>query len=167
MSLRGRFLRPTSYAARIEEIDIDALRSDGVRAVIIDLDNTLVGYRLEEPDAKVAAWIEKAKQNELQAIILTNNATEWALKTAENLHVPCIPNARKPLLRGFYAALKALGTSSDDTIVIGDQIFTDVLGAKRFGMKVILTEPIVAREQWWMRLTRFLERLVLYRAPRT
>ena len=167
MSLRGRYLRPTSYARRIEEIEIGALRSDGIRGIIIDLDNTLVGYRLSEPDAKVAAWLDDATRAGFQAIIVTNNASDWALQTAQSLGVPCIPNARKPLLRGFHAALKALGTSAEETIVIGDQLFTDVLGAKRFGMKVILTEPIVAREEWWMRLTRFLERLVLYRAPRT
>ena len=167
MSLRGRYLRPTSYARRIEEIEIEALRADGIRGIIIDLDNTLVGYRLNEPDAKVAAWLGEATRAGFQAIIVTNNATDWALQMAQSLGVPCIPNARKPLLRGFHAALEALGTSAEDTIVIGDQIFTDVLGAKRFGMKVILTEPIVAREEWWMRLTRFLERLVLYRAPRT
>ena len=167
MSLRGRYLRPTSYARRIEEIDVDLLRRDGVRGIIIDLDNTLVGYRLDAPRAEVAAWLERAQQSGVQAIVLTNNATDWALQTAEALKVRCIPNARKPLLRGFYAALRALGTSSEETVVIGDQLFTDVLGAKRFGMKVILTEPIVAREQWWMRLTRFVERVVLYRAPRT
>ena len=166
MSLRGRYLRPTSYARRIEEIDIESLRADGIRGVIIDLDNTLVGYRLNEPDAKVAAWLDEATRSGFQAIIVTNNATDWALQTAKNLGVPCIPNARKPLLRGFHAALAALGTSNDETVVIGDQVFTDVLGAKRFGMKVILTEPIVPREEWWMRLTRFLERLVLDRAPR-
>jgi len=87
------------------------------------------------------------------------------MQTAQALHIPCIPNARKPLLRGFHAALKALGTSHEQTVVIGDQLFTDVLGAKRFGMKVILTEPIVAGEQWWMRLTRFIERLLSKRAP--
>ena len=164
MSLRRRYLRPTSRARGIEEIDIDTLLADGVRGIIIDLDNTLVGYRLREPEAEVAAWLERAKQRGLQAIIVTNNATDWALQTARALRIPCIPNARKPLLRGFHAALKALGTSHEETVVIGDQLFTDVLGAKRFGMKVILTEPIVSREQWWMRLTRFIERLLSHRA---
>ncbi len=167
MRVRGRFLRPTSYARRIEEVDLDALVSDGVRGIIMDLDNTLVGYKLNEPEANVAAWIENAKQRGLRAIIVTNNATDWAVRTAQALRVPCIPNARKPLFRGFHAALKALGTSHADTVVIGDQLFTDVLGAKRFGMKVILTEPIVAREQWWMRFTRLIERLLIERTPRT
>lgn len=167
MRLRGGFLRPTSRARRIEEIDIQALVADGVRGVIIDLDNTLVGYRASAPEEKVAAWVERAKERGLHPIILTNNATDWALEIAEALHVPCIPNARKPLLRGFHAALEALRTSHEETVVIGDQLFTDVLGAKRFGMKVILTEPIVPREQWWMRLTRFIERLLTKRAPGT
>ena len=165
MSFHRHFLRPTSHARRIEEIDIDALVRDGVRGLIIDLDNTLVGYRLTQPEAAVAAWLERAKERGLRAVIVTNNATDWAMQTAQALHIPCIPNARKPLLRGFHAALEALGTSHEQTVVIGDQLFTDVLGAKRFGMKLILTEPIVAGEQWWMRLTRFIERLLSKRAP--
>jgi HAD superfamily phosphatase (TIGR01668 family) len=166
VSWRKRYLRPTSFARRIHEVDVEALRRDGVRGIIMDLDNTLVGYRLAAPDAEVAEWIAQAIRSGLQVVIVTNNTTAWARQTAQDLNVPCIANARKPLLRGFAAGLQALGTSSEETVVIGDQLFTDVLGAKRFGMKVILTEPIVAREQWWMRLTRFLERLVLYRVPR-
>lgn len=167
MSWHERYLRPTSFARRIHEVDVEALRGDGVGGIIMDLDNTLVGYRLAAPDAEVAEWIATAMRSGLRVVIVTNNTTAWARQTAQDLGVPCIANARKPSLRGFAAGLQALGTSSDTTVVIGDQLFTDVLGAKRFGMKVILTEPIVAHEQWWMRLMRFLERLVLYRVPRT
>jgi len=166
MSLRRRYLRPTSFARRIHEIDVDALRRDGVRGIIMDLDNTLVGYRLAAPDAEVAAWIARATSRGLEAVVVTNNTTPWAQGVAQELHVRCIANARKPSPRGFLAALKMLETSHSETIVIGDQLFTDVLGAKLFGMKVILTEPIVAHEQWWMWPIRLLEHLVLYRVPR-
>lgn len=166
MSLRRRYLRPTSFARRIHEIDVDVLRRDGVRGIIMDLDNTLVGYHLAAPDAEVAAWIAQATSRGLEVVIVTNNATPWAQGVAQELGVRCTANARKPSPRGFLAALKMLGTSHAETVVIGDQLFTDVLGAKLFGMKVILTEPIIEREQWWMRPIRVLERLILYRVPR-
>lgn len=167
MSLRGRLLHPTSFAERIEHISIDLLLADGICGIIVDLDNTLVGYRSAAPDARVAQWVDLAKARGMKVAVVTNNATAWAAEVAQELGAFCIPNARKPSPRGFHAALHLLGTDKDATVVIGDQLFTDVLGAKLFGMKVILTEPIVVREQWWMRTLRFLERIAMYRMPRT
>jgi hypothetical protein len=160
-------VRPTSFAPRIHDISLDLLVNDGIRGVIADLDNTLVGYRHAVPDEEVAAWVHAASERGIKVAVVTNNATQWARDIANELGVPCIPQAGKPSPRGFLRALEVLETGKHETIVIGDQVFTDVLGAKLFGMKVILTEPIVTREQWWMRLLRFLERIALYRMPRT
>lgn len=167
MRIRRGWVRPTSFARRIHNIPIDMLIEDGIRGVIVDLDNTLVGYRHAAPDEEVAAWVHEASSRGLSVAVVTNNATPWAHEVAAELGVPCIPKAGKPSPKGFLRALELLQTSKHETIVIGDQVFTDVLGAKLFGMKVILTEPIVVREQWWMRTLRFFERIALYRMPRT
>ncbi len=161
-----RWLRPTSFAPRIHDIDLDVLEKDGIAGIIVDLDNTLVGYRAAEPDRDVAQWVHRATERGFKVAMVTNNATDWAKDVALNLGVPCIPRAGKPSPRGFLQALKALRTPKEATVVIGDQLFTDVLGAKLFGMKVILTDPLIAREQHWMRALRFLERIALYRMPR-
>lgn len=167
MRIRRGWVRPTSFAPRIHDISLDLLTRDGIRGVIVDLDNTLVGYRHAAPDEEVAAWVHAAGKRGIKVAVVTNNATQWARQVAEELGVPCIPQAGKPSPKGFLRALEVLETDKHETIVIGDQVFTDVLGAKLFGMKVILTEPIVTREQWWMRLLRFFERIALYRMPRT
>ena len=166
MRIQRGWVRPTSFAPRIHNIDLDDLIKDGLRAIIVDLDNTLVGYRHAAPDEEVAAWVQAAVARGFKVAVVTNNATQWALDVARELGVPCIPEAGKPSPRGFLRALEILGTKKSETVVVGDQVFTDVLGAKLFGMKVILTEPIVTSEQWWMRLLRFFERIALYRIPR-
>lgn len=166
MRIARGWVRPTSFAPRIHDISLDVLEQDGVRGVIVDLDNTLVGYRHAAPDEEVAAWVRDATSRGMKVAVVTNNATQWARDVAEELGVPCIPDAGKPSPRGFLRGLEVLGTDKHETIVIGDQVFTDVLGAKLFGMKVILTEPIVRSEQWWMRALRFMERIALYRMPR-
>ncbi len=166
MRWRGGWLRPTSFAKRINDISFELLKSDGIVGIIVDLDNTLVGYRIQTPDQAVTHWVRGAAERGFKVVMVTNNATAWARNVALNLGIPCIPNARKPLPRGFLRAMRLIETNKRSTVVVGDQLFTDVLGAKLFGMKVILTEPIVRREEWWMRFLRFFERIVLYRVPR-
>ncbi len=167
MRIRRGWVRPTSFAPRIHDIELEKLSLDGIEGIIVDLDNTLVGYRHAAPDEEVAAWVQAATRAGMRVAVVTNNATQWARDVAANLGVPCIAEAGKPWPRGFLQALQVLKTRKEATVVVGDQVFTDVLGAKLFGMKVILTEPIVVREQWWMRLLRFFERIALYRMPRT
>ncbi|GAC1652434.1 MAG: YqeG family HAD IIIA-type phosphatase [Vulcanimicrobiaceae bacterium] len=167
MRIRRGWFRPTSFAPRIHNISLEMPERDGIHGIIVDLDNTLVGYRHAAPDEEVAQWVHAANARGFRVAVVTNNATQWARDVAANLGVPCIARAGKPSPRGFLKALEMLGTDKHATVVVGDQVFTDVLGAKLFGMKVILTEPIVLGEQWWMRLLRFLERIVLYRMPRT
>ncbi len=166
MKWKGGWLRPTSFANRINDISFEVLQKDGIVGIIVDLDNTLVGYRIKAPEQAVTQWVRDAAQRGFKVVMVTNNATSWARNIALHLNIPCIPNARKPSPRGFLRAMRLIETDRRSTVVIGDQLFTDVLGAKLFGMKVILTEPIVPREEWWMRFLRFFERLVLYRVPR-
>ncbi|MDQ6826198.1 MAG: YqeG family HAD IIIA-type phosphatase, partial [Candidatus Eremiobacteraeota bacterium] len=163
---KGGWLRPTSFAKRINDISLELLRKDGIVGIIVDLDNTLVGYRIGAPDEAVARWVRDALEHGFKVAMVTNNATQWARNIALGLEIPCIPNARKPSPRGFLRAMRLIETDRQSTVVVGDQLFTDVLGAKIFGMKVILTEPIVPREEWWMRFLRFFERIILYRVPR-
>ena len=167
MRIRRGWVRPTSFASRIHDISLDQLEADGVRGIIVDLDNTLVGYRHAAPDEEVAGWVHAAVARGIRVAVVTNNGTQWAHDVAANLGAHCVARAGKPSPRGFLKALEWLGTDKHATVVIGDQVFTDVLGAKLFGMKVILTEPIVVREQWWMRVLRFFERIVHFRMTKS
>lgn len=160
-------LRPTSYTPRISEIDFTKLAADGVRGVIVDLDNTLVGYRALEPDAGDAAWVARASEHGIRVIMVTNNSTPWAREVAVRLNIPIVANARKPLPRGFRRALQRLELPREAVVVIGDQLFTDVLGAKLYGLRAILVDPLVRHDPWNTLPLRLLERWLLRDLPRT
>jgi HAD superfamily phosphatase (TIGR01668 family) len=160
------FVRPRLYAPGINQVDPGELRARGVRGAIVDLDNTLVGFRALAPLEEDALWVSRALQAEVRVVVLTNNGTRWASEVAQDLGVPCIPRARKPLPFGFRRALKILELDAHEAIVIGDQLFTDVLGARLAGLDVILVEPLVRRDPWNTRPLRWIERLVMRGVPR-
>ena len=160
------FFRPQSYATRITDIDPARLRARGIRAAIVDLDNTLVGWHQLAPLAEDALWVRQANDAGVRVAVLTNNGTPWAAQVAKDLGVPCIPRARKPLPRGFRRALNVLEVRADEAVVIGDQLFTDVLGAKLAGLEVILVDPLIRNDPWNTRPLRWLEAFVLRGVPR-
>lgn len=159
-------LRPDAFADRLSKVSLDELASRGITGIIVDLDNTLVGWRALVPLAEDALWVARAKKAGVRVAVLTNNGTPWAAQVARDLDVPCIPRARKPLPHGFRRALAVLELTAAEAIVIGDQLFTDVLGAKLAGLDVILVEPLIRRDPWNTRPLRWLERIVLRGVPR-
>jgi HAD superfamily phosphatase (TIGR01668 family) len=161
-----RWWWPTSYAPSVGAIDIELLASNGFSGVIIDLDNTLVAYRQLTPGERDAHWIIAARDRGLSVVMVTNNGTPWAAGVARELGIPCIPNARKPLPSGFRRALGVLALPRDAVIVIGDQFFTDILGAKICGLAAILVEPLAGRDPPTTRWLRQLERWLLHGLPR-
>jgi hypothetical protein len=161
-----KYFRPHTYTRGINAIDPAALRARGIRGAIVDLDNTLVGFRAQAPLEEDALWVRRAHAAGVQVVVLTNNGTPWAWEIARTLGVPCIARARKPLPFGFRRALHRLELSAAEAVVIGDQVFTDVLGAKLAGLEVILVDPLVRRDPWNTRPLRWLERLVMRGVPR-
>jgi putative phosphatase len=160
------FFRPTRWTPRITAIDLRELRARGIRGVIIDLDNTIVGFRSLAPLEEDAAWVRQAKDLDVRVAVLTNNGTPWASEIAKDLGVPCIPRARKPLPHGFRRALNVLEVAANEAVVVGDQLFTDVLGAKLAGLEVILVDPLVRHDPWNTRPLRWMERIVMRGVPR-
>jgi HAD superfamily phosphatase (TIGR01668 family) len=152
--------RADGFAASVTAIDIGDLRARNIAGIIIDLDNTLVGYRVLEPSAAEARWVRDARDAGFRIVVVTNNATPWAKAVADNLGVPCITNAGKPFPRAFRRALGVLELARDQVVVVGDQFFTDVLGAKVYGLPVILVPPLVERDPWNTRPLRWLARLL-------
>lgn len=154
-------LRPDAYADSLSSVPLDDLAASGVRGIIVDLDNTLVGYGEDACSPHDAAWVARAIGSGFRVVLVSNNFSDRVRRIGEALGVPAIPNALKPLPTGFLRALALLGTGRRATVVVGDQLFTDVLGAKLCGLRSILTHPLVARDWHGTRVLRFFERLVL------
>ncbi|MBD5635914.1 MAG: YqeG family HAD IIIA-type phosphatase [Candidatus Eremiobacteraeota bacterium] len=158
--------RPDSYARRLNEVSLEDLSERGFRGIIVDLDNTLVGYGQEQLAPEDTSWIASARERGFAICLVSNNFTGRVTRIGAELGVPSISSALKPLPGGLSRALRTIGTPRHRTVVVGDQLFTDVLGAKFLGLHAILTEPIVAKDWLGTRVLRLLERVLLGRRPR-
>jgi hypothetical protein len=155
--------RPDAFAERLSSVSLDDLAARGMRGIIVDLDNTLVGYGEDVMAPADAAWVASARARGFAVCLVSNNFTDRVARIGRELGVPAVASALKPLPRGFLRALRVLATPRHATVVVGDQLFTDVLGAKLVGLHSILTEPLVAKDWQGTRILRFLERVLLGR----
>lgn len=157
-------LRPHEYVAAVSEIDPKALIEGGIRAVLIDLDNTLVEWTGSDFAPGVAEWMREALGAGLKICIVSNTRAGPRIQDiGDRLGVPHVMAARKPRRRALRAAMQKLGAKPEETAVIGDQVFTDVLGGRRLGAYTILCVPIPGQEYPGMRMVRALERRVVRR----
>lgn len=156
-----RMLRPAEYRESIFQIDLERLKATGIRAVMLDLDNTLVEWNNPEPTEDLLRWLARVRGMGLKACIVSNNSGSRVQLFAEKIAIPFIPKAIKPRRKGFREAMALLGVRPDETAVIGDQIFTDILGGNRSGAYTILVVPMHPREFFGTKLLRMAERIVL------
>jgi hypothetical protein len=157
-----QFIRPFRIVRSVHKISLEELRSEGVRGIVIDLDNTLIGWQLLEPAPDVAAWVREALDGGFAIAIVSNNVRAWVKSVATRLGIiTFVHTALKPLPFGVISAVRQLRVRRSETVVIGDQLFADVLAAKLLGIRAILTEPIVTREHRAMWPIRALERYLL------
>jgi len=153
-----RLLRPTRMARCIWEIDLGWLWEQGVRGLALDLDNTLVEWNREELRPEVRAWVAEAQRRGMRLCLVSNAFRGRRVRAvAEALHMPVVVQAMKPFPRAFRRALAALGTEAGSTCAIGDQVFTDMLGANWMGLVTVLLTPLAPRESPHTRLIRLLE----------
>jgi HAD superfamily phosphatase (TIGR01668 family) len=158
-SARGFF--PDGYADRLEAVSLEDLRAAGIRGIIVDLDNTAVAYRDSLALPPVAAWVQAALARDFRVVLVSNNWSDRVGAIGAQLGVRTVASAMKPWPGAFLRALRVLGTRRDQTVVVGDQLLTDVLGAKLMGMRAILTEPISEHGFVTTRLLRGVERVLL------
>jgi HAD superfamily phosphatase (TIGR01668 family) len=156
-------LTPDAIVDRVEDISIELLHGLGVRGVALDLDNTIVPWHTSDLSPAVADWVGRLLADGLRVCLLTNNYAGHATDVAQALSVPIIPGALKPLPAAFRRALAALAVPARESVVIGDQLFTDVLGGKLIGMHAILVRPLGGREFFTTRFMRLMERPLLAR----
>ena len=152
---------PDAYARRLSDISLDGLAGQGVRGIIVDLDNTLVAYRAPIVAPEVSQWVQAALAQGFRVVLVSNNWSERVAAFGDHLGVPTVPSAMKPLPLAFVRALRTLGTPRGATVVVGDQLFTDVLGAKLMGLRAILTDPISESGFITTRIMRVVERALL------
>ncbi len=143
------------------EIDYEALYEKGYRGIIYDVDNTLVPHGAPADD-KALALFERLRGIGFQTVLLSNNKEPRVKGFAEQVDSKYIFKANKPSKSGYEKAMEMMGTTKDTTLFVGDQLFTDVWGAKRTGIETYLVKPIHPKEEIQIVLKRRLEWIVLY-----
>lgn len=154
-------LRPREYVTSIYHIHLERLWQKGIRGIITDLDNTLVEWNSSIATEKLVAWLQEVQKMGFHICILSNNDALRVMSFARPLNIPALHKARKPRKRSFYTALSLLESQPEETAMIGDQLFTDILGGNRMGLYTILVEPVHPHEFIGTRFVRRIERRIL------
>lgn len=152
-------IRPDAYFTSVLDIDASWLAAQGVRAVFLDLDNTILPRGLHVVPVSIAAWVQGLKDAGLKVCILSNSNKPKVAEAARQLGLPAIQGAKKPLGRGFAQALGLFGVEPGQAVLVGDQTYTDILGAHRAGMRGILVRPLSDNDLWHTRLLRVVDHL--------
>ncbi len=139
----------------------------GIAGIALDLDNTIVPWHTDELIEGAQAWVRSVRDAGIRVCLLTNNYGSQATNVSRTLGVPIVKGALKPLPAAFARSLRCLETSASKGLAIGDQLFTDVLGAKLVGMRAIVVKPVAAREFPTTRVLRFFERPLMSRLRRS
>lgn len=156
-------LTPHQHLSTVFELDLDGLRARGIRGVVFDLDNTLGSWGFTEWDERILRWLAEVEASGFELAFLSNDeGIDREAVRAKLGDYPLRFNAGKPGTRAFCEMLGALGMDADEVAMVGDQIFTDVLGARRVGLHAVLVRPFDPEtETRSTRVRRWLERQIL------
>lgn len=152
---------PDVYISSTYKIDFDEYYRQGYRGIIFDIDNTLVIHGAPA-DKRSAELIEKLHNMGFQILFLSNNKEPRVKMFSDAVKGKYIFKAGKPGKKGYLQAMEMLGTDKRTTLFVGDQLFTDVWGARNTGIFSILVQPIDKKEEIQIVLKRYLEKIVLF-----
>ena len=140
-------LYPNAYFNKIEQITIEFLQKNKIKALILDIDNTLIDYK-QNLSENIVNWVKE---------LSNTNKKEKVKKVANTLELPYFNFAKKPLKSGFLKTQRQLNENSENIGVVGDQIFTDIIGGNRCNMFTILVDPINKKDYWYTAWKRPIE----------
>lgn len=152
---------PDEYLDSTYNIDFEKLRAEGYRGVLFDIDNTLVPHGAPA-DERAMGLFAHLRELGMDSCLISNNQLPRVKPFAEAVGTRFIEDAHKPGVKNYKKAMELMGCTTENTLFVGDQLFTDVYGAKRAGMRTILVKPIHPKEEIQIVLKRYLEKIVLY-----
>ncbi len=151
------------YVASVDKIDPSWLVEQGIKLVLLDRDNTVVprSTRCLEPSA--ARWVADLRAAGIEVFIISNNFHSRQIdQTASELGCGSIDHAMKPSPRALKAAMRRMGVAADQTVMVGDQVFTDVASGNLAGVRTILVRPQSLRDLWYTQIFRLFEPIFLH-----
>lgn len=152
---------PQLQVDTIYQINLHELKENGIKGIITDLDNTLVGAREPNTNPQLIEWLKLVHSLGFKIVIVSNNSKLRVAAFSDPIQIPYIPRAQKPLNKSFHKALQLMNLRADQSVVIGDQLLTDVLGGNRLGLYTILVTPFsLADESFFTKINRRIERYI-------
>ncbi len=151
---------PDESVSSTYDIDFQSLYEEGYRGILFDIDNTLVEHGKGASDQALDLF-RRLEEMGFQCCLISNNKKQRVSSFNEKIGAHMIFNAHKPRRKGYREAMEMMGTNKENTLFVGDQLFTDIWGAKRIGIRNILVKPINKNEEIQIVLTRYLEKIIL------
>jgi len=149
---------PTYFTKHVSNINPQILHKLNIKGIILDIDDTLAPHRCSTPDPEALKWVKLLKENNIKLILVSNNFKNRVSKFAKKLDLPYIYMCIKPLSYGIKKAVKHLNLPTEQIIMVGDQIFTDIIGANFLKLKSILVDPISKNKTMLLKIKRFFEK---------
>ena len=154
----SRLLTPDYMFTTFDEVTPSFLNEHGIRALLIDIDNTLAPYEQDDPDERILAWFASLRAAGIQAALISNNHPPRVERFNAPLSLPAYADSGKPGSRAILAAMKEMDVTVKETAGLGDQLLTDTWAVHRLGMRSIIVPPIKDKTTLFFRFKRGLER---------
>lgn len=156
-----QMLTPDYYYNSVFEIPYKRLHEKKIRGLIFDVDNTLTPFHQKLPPAKVVALMKHLQKMGFEICLLTNNTTTRLNGFNAEMKLNGIANGLKPFTRGIRRAMSIMGTAKAETVIIGDQLLSDIWGGKNAGITTIMVKPITEKDFFFVRFKRIIENFML------
>ena len=156
-------LLPVMMTDRVTDLTPELLQKQGIRLLMLDFDNTIVPYTTDVPTAQMAAWLEKMRDSAVQICVVSNSHKERVKVFCKAFDIPCVTHAKKPFSKGIRVCMERFSVKSEECALVGDQVFTDTLGANCAGVRSILVKAI-DNHTWLLKLRHLAEIPFIYLA---
>ena len=156
-----KWLYPDYYIKNIEHLPLKDFKRKGIEAIVFDIDNTIAPYDVAEPDDWAMGVLDNLKAEGFKICLLSNNNEKRINIFNKKIGAYAFWKAGKPGTKGVKEAMAAMGTTPETTVMVGDQVFTDVLCGHNAGMLSVMTAPLCNRDQLITKVKRPLEKLVM------
>ena len=152
---------PDMYLKSIYHINYDKLKEDGIKCILFDLDNTIIPYKEKEPSKKLIDLIENLKDMEFKIIIFDNTNKKRLLPFKRQLDIDCAPNAKKPSIEKLIKIIKEYKYDLSEVALVGDELYRDIYGGNKAGIKTILVNPISNKDSLKTKFYRIFEKKII------
>ena len=150
--------KPTWMIEAIYQITPDQFKEQGIKAVFVDLDNTLIAWNNPDGTPEMRQWLHDLRDAGIPVVVVSNNKYERVKRAVEKFGIEFEAFALKPFTFGINRALKRFNVQPHEVVMIGDQLMTDIRAAKRVGLKSVLVKPLIRSDSINTQINRWRER---------